>query len=159
MDDSYLEESNQYLIFAIDEYMFGLPVYAIETVVMMVEITPMRGSPAFILGAINFHGQVIPVINLRHRFGMPLRPILVNDQLIIINTTACRFALTIDSVKDIRTCNPAEITKADDILPDLPYLVGVAKFLDGIILLNDPQKIFNPAEIDQISALLQPVLI
>jgi purine-binding chemotaxis protein CheW len=157
MKDLDQEESDQYVIFTIDEYKFGLPVNAIETVIRMVEITPIPGSPAFILGAINFHGQVIPVINLRHRLGMPIRPILINDQLIIIHTPECCFALTIDTVKDIMECNPAGITKADDILPHLPYLVGVAKFFDGMILLTDPRKIFNPAEIEQINNLINAV--
>ncbi len=77
MNDSDHEEpnANQYVIFTIDEYAFGMPTNVIEIVVRMVEITPIPGSPSFILGAINFHGKVIPVVDLRQRFGMPIRPI------------------------------------------------------------------------------------
>jgi purine-binding chemotaxis protein CheW len=159
MNDSDHEEpnTNQYVIFTIDEYVFGMPTNVIEIVVRMVEITPIPGSPSFILGAINFHGKVIPVVDLRQRFGMPIRPICVNDQLIIINTKEYYFALTIDTVKDAIELQTAMITKADDILPNLPYLAGIAKSLDGMILLNDPQKIFNPDEIEKINDLLNPV--
>lgn len=159
MQDSYHEDSYKYVIFTIDEQMFGMPVSAIETVVRMVEITPIPGSPSYIIGAINFHGKVIPVINLRHQFGMPIRPILINDQLIIIHTPENCFALAIDTVKDVMECNPVAITKADDIMPNLPYLEGIAKFFGGMILLNDPQKIFYSAEIEKINDLTKPVQI
>ncbi len=42
-------------------------------------------------------------------------------------------------------------------MPNLPYLAGIAKSLDGMVLLNDPQKIFNPDEIEKINDLLNPV--
>jgi purine-binding chemotaxis protein CheW len=155
VNDLYNEEPGKYVIFTIDDFMFGLPVNSIETAIRMVEITPIPGSPSFILGAINFHGKIIPVIDLRQRFEMTIRPIYVNDQMIIIHTAECFFALTIDAVKDVIECKTAMITKADDILPNLPYAVGIAKLFDGMILLNDPKKILYPDEIEKINDLMK----
>ena len=65
---------DQIVIFTLNEQRYGIPLGVVEMVVRMVAITPLSGGPEFIDGVINVHGKIIPVLNLRCRFGLPGRP-------------------------------------------------------------------------------------
>lgn len=112
----------------------------------MVEITPLPGEPEFVRGVINVQGEIMPVIDLRKRFGLAPRPVRLGDQLIITRFSSKYFALMADAAEEVRECEGRELTEAADILPGLPFLTGVAKLPDGMILIHDPAKLLSLAE-------------
>jgi len=128
-------------------------------VVRMVAITPLPGGPEFIDGVINVHGKIIPVLNLRCRFGLPGRPAGFNDQLIILRCATRSFALIADMACDVWDCTEQMQTETAEIIPDLPLLTAVVKLPDGLILLQDPEALLSPGEsfaIDELIACDQP---
>lgn len=137
---------DQIIIFTLDEQRFGIPLDVVERVVRMVEITPLPASPGFIHGVINVQGKILPVLDSRQRFGLPRRQVELTDQLIIIRTATRSFALTTDTACKVRECTEQMLAETTEILPDLPFLSGVVKFPDGLILLQDPELLFSPCE-------------
>jgi purine-binding chemotaxis protein CheW len=108
----------------------------------MVEITPLQQAPDSVQGIINVHGSLVPVFNIRKRFGIPVREYEVSDQLIIARTSRRRVALPVDHVQGviILTDTPVE---TGDIIPSIPYSVGVVKLPDGLILIHDPDTFLS----------------
>lgn len=126
---------------------------------MMVEITRLPAGPDFIHGVINVRGNILPVLDLRCRFGLPERPVRLSDQLIILRCATRGFALMVDAVCDVRDCTEQMRTEGAEIIPDLPFLAAVVKLHDGLILLQDPELLLSPDEsiaIDELIARDQP---
>ena len=113
---------------------------------MMVEITRLPAGPDFIHGVINVRGNILPVLDLRCRFGLPERHARLSDQLIILRCATRGFALMVDAVCDVRDCTEQMQTEVAEIIPDLPFLAAVVKLPDGLILLQDPEVLLSPDE-------------
>jgi len=84
MNSYSLEVMKDIIIFSLDEPRYALPLSLVERVVRIVEITPLPKAPDIVMGVINMHGQILPVINVRRRFNLPEREIRLEDQLIML---------------------------------------------------------------------------
>ncbi|MDD2734130.1 MAG: chemotaxis protein CheW [Desulfuromonadaceae bacterium] len=148
-------KQNMILVFTLDGQRYGLPLDAVERVVRMVEITQLPEAPAAVRGVINFQGEIIPVLDLRQRFGLPERPVELDDQLIIITTVGRKRALIADTACEVRECPEESFTEAAGILPPLPLLTGIAKSSAGLILLHDPGSLLSPGEAQTLDSTLE----
>jgi purine-binding chemotaxis protein CheW len=149
-----MTSSERIVAFSLDEKHYGIPLAGVEKVVRMVEITPLPAAPEFIRGVINVQGEIMPVLDLRCRFGLPARPVETSDQLIILRCRQRSFALMAEGACEVRECPPQMLTAAEKILPHLPFFSGVAKLPDGLILLSDPEVLLSPGETAAIDKLL-----
>jgi purine-binding chemotaxis protein CheW len=109
----------------------------VERVIRMVEITPLPKSPHIVIGLINVHGEVIPVLNIRKRFRLPEREADLGDQLIIARTARRLVALVVDSVNDVLALSSGEMLAPETILPQLEHVEGVVKLDDGMVFIQD----------------------
>ncbi|PKO83555.1 MAG: chemotaxis protein CheW [Betaproteobacteria bacterium HGW-Betaproteobacteria-11] len=128
---------NQLLVFALDGERYGLVLSAVDSVVRAVNITPLPQAPDIVLGVVNVRGRVIPVINMRRRFRLPERKIVLTDQLVIARTTRRPVALVADAVSDILQYPEGDIVETQSILADAEYIEGVVKLNGGLILIHN----------------------
>jgi len=149
--------SNKHLVFTVNSQRYAMPVNIVETVVRIVEIMPIPGAKDYIKGVINFHGDVIPVIDLRHKFTLPDRQIELTDQLIIIQDSNRKFAVMVDGVLDVIQCDETNVSHIENEIADQALLNGVAKVNDGLILLNNFEYLFSSDEIKEIDQLVKQV--
>ena len=133
-----MKETTQLVIFALHDQRVALPLASVDRVVRLVEITALPKAPAIVLGVVNVQGRIIPVIDLRRRFGWEERAPDVTDQLIIARTARRRVALLVDRVLEIAH-PPADtvLLEPGAILPGLDYVQGVVKMQDGLVLIHD----------------------
>jgi purine-binding chemotaxis protein CheW len=129
--------SLEVLLFSLDEPRYALNLSAVETVIRMVELTPLPGAPEIVQGMINYHGRIIPLVNIRRRFNLPERDRELNDRVIIARTFMRPVALTVDSIIGIRTVEASEISETGHALPFAAYIQGAAKVDGDIILIYD----------------------
>lgn len=132
-----MNKSNSLVIFTLDDQRYALPLHAARRVVRMVAITPLPNAPGIILGVLNFHGQVIPVINVRRRFRLPECKIALSDKLLVAHTAKRSVALVVDAVLDVIEYSAQKLIATDNILPNIAYVKGVVKLPDGLILIHD----------------------
>lgn len=125
------------LVFTLDEPRYALPLAAVERIVRAVEITPLPKAPEIVLGVINAQGRVIPVVDVRRRFRLPAREMLLEDRFIFVRTPRRLVALVADDVAGIRELAQHELVSAGEVLPFAGYLQGVAKLEDGLVLISD----------------------
>jgi len=125
------------LLFSLDEPRYAVNLSAVETVLRMVEITPLPGAPEIVQGMINFHGRIIPLVNIRRRFNLSERDRKLNDRVIIARTSMRPVALAVDSVSGIRTIDATGISETGHTLPFASYIQGAAKVDWDIILIYD----------------------
>lgn len=138
--------TRQYVVFTLDEQRYALHLSAVDRVVRMVHITPLPNAPDIVLGIVNMQGRVIPVINIRQRFNLPRREIVLTDRLIFAHMKWRPVALVADSVTGVVECSGQSLIPAEEILHEFKYLEGIIKFRDGLILIHDLDKFLSLEE-------------
>lgn len=150
-----MKKSDFLIVFTLDDQRYALPLYAAGRVVRMVAVTPLPNAPDIILGVVNLHGRVIPVINVRRRFGLPEREVALTDQLIIADTGRRHVALVADAVLDVLACAVQNQIAAEDILSGVEYVEGVVKTTDGLIFIHDLDRFLSLEEEDSLDSVLE----
>ena len=131
------------VVFTLDDQRYALRLSAVERVVRAVEVTPLPQAPEIVLGVINVQGQVVPVVNVRRRFGLPEREMGLSDQIILARTFRRAVALVVDAVEGGVACSEGGVSPSEEILPGLAYIEGVLKLEDGMILIHDLDKFLS----------------
>jgi len=125
------------VVFRLDDQRYALRRGAVERFVRAVEVTPLPGAPAIVLGAIDVGGSVLPVLSLRRRFGLPEREVGVTDQFLIARTSSRTVALVVDEALGVITVPAEVVTGAGRIVPGLEHVQGVVTLDDGLVLIHD----------------------
>lgn len=131
------------VLFNLDESKFALSLNEVERVVPIVEITQLPKAPDIVIGIVNFHEEIIPVVNIRKRFNMPIREVELDDQLIIARTTKRLVALVVDSVTGVHELNNSQQADIKELFKYTEYIKGIAKVDDGIVLINDLESFLS----------------
>ncbi len=149
-----------YFLFSIEERHFALGLSRVERVFPAVAVTPLSDGPDIVLGIINLHGRIIPVVDLRRRLGYASRPIRLDDSLVIAHTaqTAHRhIAFFADTVKGIVEGQEGGITEADEVVPGLEYVKGVMQIGDNLVLIHDLDRLLSNDEQEKLARSLGEV--
>jgi purine-binding chemotaxis protein CheW len=136
---------DQILAFEIDGYQFGLNLQSVQRVVQAVEIKPVPDLPDTIIGLINVHGTIVPVLNTRKRLGLPERPLALSDYFVIASAERHALALIVDSIQGVLSYSQNQLVSLDDVLPEKTP-VNVLRIVDGMLLVYNPDKSLEAAE-------------
>jgi chemotaxis signal transduction protein len=127
---------------------YGLPLPAVERVLPMAAVVPLPDSAPSILGVLNVHGAVLPVIDPRHRLGLPSPTVSPEHRLILLSTAGRRFLLWVDAVDDVVVATPDLLTAAPS--PDTSSLTAprvgdltprVLRLDDGVVPILAPEAL------------------
>jgi len=130
-------QAHELVVFTLDTQRYAVSLSAVQRVVRMVEITPLPHTPDVVLGVINAQGRVIPVVDIRRRFRLPIRQPCASDQLLLARTAKRTVGLVVDAVSEVVVPSGQEVIGGEAILAHLPYVSGVVKHPDGLILIHD----------------------
>lgn len=147
-----MSKSALLLVFHLDAQRYALPIDSVERILRAVEVTPLPGAPAIVIGAINVQGSVLPVLSIRRRFGLTQREIRPSDQFVLARAAGRRVALVIDDVQEViehtngATVDPAQITSG------VGQFRGVLRLEDGLVLIYDLEQLLAPDEASALDA-------
>ncbi|HEY3308514.1 MAG TPA: chemotaxis protein CheW [Desulfuromonadaceae bacterium] len=150
-------EATQYLTFKLDEEVFALDVAKVREILEESSITKVPQTPDFMRGVINLRGSVVPVIDLRLKFGMSATERTVNtciivvevqleDELIVLGALA-------DSVQEVIEMEPSQIEAAPHIGSRLntDFIRGMGKHDNRFIMILDIDRVFSSAELESVT--------
>lgn len=132
-----MPNASHHVSFSLGSGRYALGLLAVEKVVPMVAISHLPKAPAIVSGVINVGGGIVPVINVRRRFGLPERGVALADKMIIARTSTLRVALVVDEVTGVIQCLEERYQSSAQILPGMEYVNGIATLDDGIVLIHD----------------------
>lgn len=139
------ELSAEIFSFIIDDQQFAIHLTAVDRVISAVAVTQVPNAPLVIHGIFDYHGVVVPVINLRRRLKMPEQPVRIGDVFILADTKKRKLALVADSAHGIVHARAAKLIKSSDIdngfEPD-----GILQYNDGILFIYDIEKFISKQE-------------
>ncbi|WP_328746514.1 chemotaxis protein CheW [Geomonas anaerohicana] len=144
-------------MFALDGTRYALRLDQVTRVIRAAALTTIPHAPDVVLGILDLQGEVIPVINLRRRFGLPERGIGCEDQFVVARTQKLALALHVDTTEVV--CEQADggVVPADEIVAGTRFLAGVTRTADGLVLIHDLDTLLFPEEQAQITATLEQV--
>ena len=154
MDNLKQAGQNQIVLFALDELRYALYLSAVERVVRAVEITPLPEAPEIVLGVVNWQGRIIPVVDIRKRFSLPVREMDLDDRFIIARAAGRLVALAAESVAGIRKLTEQESASAAQAVPFAEHLRGVAKVDGDLVLIYDLDRFLSLDEEQKLDAAL-----
>jgi purine-binding chemotaxis protein CheW len=146
MNQATESKSREFLIFEVGGRRFGLPAAEVQEIVRAVAVVLLPGAPVGVEGVINVRGRVVPVLDLRQRFGLPAKPLEHTDHLVIARVAGRLAALRVD-----RTIDLVRLTDSDmDELAGFACGVGgrrVARLPEDMVLIHDDLSAFlSPGE-------------
>lgn len=159
VEEKHYSTENQYIGFYFGEEEFGLEILDVREIIEMKETTDVPRTSDHIEGIINLRGNVIPIINLREKFGLTSGETLgeVNDQnrIIVVEYDDFHAGFIVEGVSGVIHLNPGDIASRIPILEDVDrtYFNGVAKLEDRLIVLLDLEGIFRASEREELQEL------
>ncbi len=157
MNIAEIEEATQHLTFKLDEEVFAIDISKVREVLEYTSVTKVPQTPEFMCGVINLRGGVVPVVDLRLKFGMSEAEKTVNTCIIIVEVsldgeTTVLGALA-DSVQEVHEFEPDQIEPAPKIGTKLntDFIKGMGKRDDQFIMILDIDKVFSTDELELVN--------
>ena len=133
-------------MFSLDAGRYALPLAAVDRIVRAVEVTRLPTAPPIVRGAIDVQGRVLPVFDLRRRFGLPERDIDPADQFVIARSANRTVVLVVDTAQGVVQSPLSDTTSAASIASGLEHIRGVIRLPDGLVLIQDLDLFLSAAE-------------
>ncbi len=153
-----ITETTQYLTFKLAEEVYALDIGKVREVLDFTTVTKVPRTPDFMRGVINLRGSVVPVVDLRLKFGMSATEKTVNTCVIITEVTVdgdtTILGALADSVQEVIDLEPGHISPAPKIGTKLrtEFIKGMGKRDDRFIIILDIDKVFSAEEMSIVGA-------
>jgi purine-binding chemotaxis protein CheW len=118
----------------------------VQEVVAIPAIAPLPKAPPVVEGVVNVRGVLVPVLDIRQRFGLPPHPVTLEQHLIVARTATRPVALRADRALDLITVATETIESADSVVPGLDYVAGIVRLPDGLLIIHDLERFLSLEE-------------
>jgi len=158
-------EMTQYLTFRLGDEVFALDITKVREVLDFTAVTKVPRTPEFMRGVINLRGSVVPVVDLRLKFGMTRTENTVNTCIIITEVTVDGDTAVLgclsDSVQEVLDLEPGNIAPAPRIGAKLrtEFIRGMGRRDERFIIILDIDKVFSSDELAQVGRLESEVAV
>lgn len=146
------EREGKYLTFVLAGEEYGIGILKVREIIGMLPITAVPQTPAYVKGVINLRGKVIPVIDLRLKFGMPEMDYTERTSIIVVDvigrSITIQIGIVVDSVSEVVNIKADEIedTPTFGTRLDTDYILGIAKLGGQVKILLDIDRVLHDRE-------------
>ncbi|OHB53932.1 MAG: chemotaxis protein CheW [Planctomycetes bacterium GWF2_42_9] len=150
------DKEGKYLTFALGSEEYGLEILKVREIIGYMEITAVPQTPAYVKGVINLRGQVIPVIDLRAKFGMETAKVTEETCIIVveINQEGRKFStgIVVDHVQEVLDIEGENIEEAPQFgsTVNTDFILGMGKVGESVKILLDIDKVLGNCELGTI---------
>ena len=154
------ERAGKYLTFQLSNEEFGIRVLKVREIMGLQEITAVPQTPAHIKGVINLRGKVVPVIDLRLKFGLAAADYTQRTCIIVTQVRAesgaVLMGIVVDGVSEVLTLGGSEIEDTPDFGEEYSgsYLLGMAKVKGKVKILLDIERVLSTQDLHNLNAML-----
>jgi purine-binding chemotaxis protein CheW len=139
----------QLVSFNIGTEEFGVDILKVQEINRMVEITRVPQAPHYVEGVINLRGKVIPIVDLRKRFGLELKEHDKNTRIVVVDIGGNIMGMIVDSVSEVLRLPSSTIEPPPEIVTGVnsEYIKGVAKLEDRLLIFLDLSRVIDAEEL------------
>ncbi|HEV7179627.1 MAG TPA: chemotaxis protein CheW [Candidatus Baltobacteraceae bacterium] len=151
-------EKIQVVSFRLGNEEYGVDIAQVQEIIRMVDITHVPRAPHFMEGVINLRGQLIPIIDLRTRFGMDRADHTKNTRIIVTEIVTKRVGIIVDGVSEVLNIPIENVEEAPEMIAGVgtEYISGVGKVNERLIILLELQKVITTSEKQELESLEVP---
>ena len=152
--------SGKYLTFRLDREEFAIQVLRVREIMGMQDITAVPQTPHYMKGVINLRGKIVPVIDLRLKFGFPEAETTAATCIIVVQLQSGKetllMGLRVDAVSEVLNFAASDIEDTPDFGHGVttPYLLGIAKMKGAVKILLNIDQVLSTAEVQHLEAVL-----
>ena len=141
-------EEGQHVVFDLDAEAYGVDIGAVREIIRMQDITTVPRTPEFVEGVINLRGKVIPVVDLRKRFGFPESDATKDTRIVVVDISGQDIGVVVDSVTEVLRIGADAVEPPSSVITtaDSEYLLGIAKLDTRLIILLDLEQALSTME-------------
>jgi len=140
---------NDYFVFTIENQKYAVTLSAVEKVIRAVELIPLPSSPDILLGLINMREKIIPVVNIRKRFCLPIREVDIDDRIIISRISSRTVAFIVDTVEGVVSFSRDQLDEGGQIFPEMEhYIEGVGRINGDTVIIYNISKLLSARDIE-----------
>jgi purine-binding chemotaxis protein CheW len=148
------EETKQLVIFKLGDEEFGVDILQVREIERLGQgITRVPKSPIFVEGVINLRGEIVPIVDLRKRFGLTVLAIGHDSRVVIVEVSNNQIGMMVDRVVEVLRIPVSAIEMAPSITKGVEayFLSGVAKIGERLIILLDLERALSAEEMKQLN--------
>ena len=148
-------ELRQFISFSVGDEEYGLELLRVKEVIRIREITWLPKAPSFVKGIINLRGDVIPIIDLRDKFGLEAKEATANTRVIVVEVDGKLMGMIVDSASQVVRIPADQIDPPPPVLGGFSqeFITGVGKMEDKLIILLNSDAILTAEERTQLGSL------
>ncbi len=145
-------QAGKHLTFFLGKEDYGIPILKVKEIIGLMEITYVPRTPEFIKGVINLRGKIVPIMDLRLKFGMNEKEYNERTCIIVvevfINGVERQLGVVVDSVSEVLNINEKDIEPAPKFGANVAdnFLTGMGKVKDRVVMLLDIEQVVNSDE-------------
>jgi purine-binding chemotaxis protein CheW len=146
------DELLQLVSFNIGSEEFGVDILKVQEINRMAEITKVPQAPHYVEGVINLRGKVIPIVDLRKRFGLEIKEYDKNTRIVVVDIEGNVMGMVVDSVSEVLRLPTNTIEPPPEIVTGInsEYIKGVAKLEDRLLIFLDLSKVIDVSEMSNV---------
>jgi purine-binding chemotaxis protein CheW len=146
-------DSQQYLTFTLGNEEYGVPILTVQEIKGYVPATPIPHTPAFIKGVMDLRGVIMPVLDLRVKFGMPSAEYDQFTVIIVVKVKSKMLGLVVDAVSDVLSVKNGEVRTTPEFggQIDTRFIQGLAKAGEKLVVLLDLDRVLSEEEFTTMS--------
>jgi len=144
-----MDKEIQIVGFRIGRETFGVPISMVREIVRVPEITSVPNAPDYIEGVINLRGRIIPVLDLRKRFGVKSAEPNKKNRIVVVELGARAIGLIVNSASEVLRIPPSEIEEPHSVFQEgeLDFITGVGKLKGRLVILLDLNRVLQRGEL------------
>ena len=145
-----MDKELQVVGFRIGRETFGLPISIVREIVRVPEITAVPNAPDYIEGVINLRGRIIPVVDLRKRFGEKSFEVNKKNRIVVVELESRLVGLIVNSASEVLRISPSEIDEPHNVFREgeLNYITGIGKLNGRLVILLDLSRVLQRGELN-----------
>ncbi len=149
VNDVELSLGGKYVTFYLENEEYGLPIMAVREIIGMVPVTPVPQTPSYVRGVINLRGTVIPVIDLRMRFGMNHADSSRENCIIVVRAHGTDTGIVVDRMSEVVNIDSDDIQNPPAMSGDqsTDFILGIGRAEERVKLLLDIEKVVSHSDL------------
>lgn len=142
-----MQTEKQLVVFDLVAEAYGVDIGAVREIIRMQNITSVPRASSFVEGVINLRGKVIPVVDIRKKFDLPITEV-TQENRVVVDIGGLDIGVLVDAVAEVLRIAADSVEPPSPIIKtaDSDYLVGIAKIDDRLITLLDLERVFSNEE-------------
>lgn len=151
------EHTSKYLTFVLGEEEYGLEILKVREIIGIMEITSVPQTPEFIKGVINLRGKVIPVVDLRRKFGMETAEYTEETCIIVVDIAESSMGILVDTVSEVLDIPQESIEPPPSFGSSIntEFILGMGKIKGKVKILLDINKVLSTKDLTAISNVVE----